>query len=82
MAEMAKLIRKEKEATEKEEEAVQLAAEKAVRKKAKKRKKHVVEELGVNVGADSPKPKKRVKTTEAGGEDDSPLETAEVSCKR
>ena len=87
-AEMAKLTRKEKEATEKEEEAAcnteaaWLAAKKPVRKEVKKGEKHVVEESGVNAGADSPKSKKRAKTTGAGGEDDSPLETAKVSCKR
>ena len=88
MAEMAELVRKEKEAMEKEEEAVcnaeavWLAAEKAVRKEAKKGKKCAVEESGADAGADSPKPKKRAKTTEAGDEDDSPLETTKVSCKR
>ena len=62
-AEMAELARKEKEATEKEEEAtrnmeaVWLAAEKA----AKKGKKCAVEELGADVGAECSKPKKRVK---------------------
>ena len=86
-AEMAELTRKE-EAAEKEEEAArnaeaaQLAAEKAARKEVKKGKKHVVEESGADVGAEGSKPKKRAKTTEAGDEDDSPLETAEVSCKR
>ena len=87
-AEMAELARKEKEAVEKEEEvahnaeAARLAAEKAAKKTEKKGKKCAVEESGAAAGAEGSKPKKRVKTTEAGDEDDSPLETAEVSCKR
>ena len=47
-----------------------------------KGKKHAVEESGADVGAEGSKPKKRAKTTEAGDEDDSPVETTEVSCKR
>ena len=82
MAEMAKLGKKAKEAAKKEEEEVQLAAEKAVRKEAKQGEKHAVEESGANVGAEGSKPKKRVKTTEVGDEDESPLETPKVSCKR
>ena len=78
MAEMAELNTKEKEGAKKEAEAVWLAGEKAVRKDAKKGKLHVVEELG----AEGSKPKKRVKMTEVGDEDESPLETTEVSCKR
>ena len=68
MAEMAKLARKEKEAVEKEEEAVcnteaaWLAAEKAAKKTEKKGKKRAVEELGANAGAKGSKPKKRAKT--------------------
>ena len=87
MAEMAELIRKEQEATEKEKEmvcnveAVWLAAEKAARKEAKKGKKHVVEESGADVGAEGSKPKKRAKTVVAGNEDKNLIETAKVSCK-
>ena len=87
-AEMAELTRKEKEAAEKEEEAacnaeaVQLAAEKAAKKEVKKGKKHAVEELGADAGAEGSKPKKRVKTVIAGDEDEDLLETTKVSCKR
>ena len=83
---MAKLMRKEKEAAEKEEEAVRkaeavrLAAEKAAKKEVKKGKKCAVEELGADVGAEGSKPTKRVKTVVADEEDE--IETAEVSCKR
>ena len=81
-AEMAKLVRKEKEVAEKEEEAARLAAEKAAKKTEKKGKKHAVEESGADAGAKGSKPKKRVKTVVAGDEDENLLETAEVSCKR
>ena len=40
----------------------------------KKGKKHAVEKLGADTGAEGPKPKKRAKTTEAGDEDKSPLD--------
>ena len=85
-AEMAELMRKEKEEVEKEEEvvcnteAVQLAAEKAARKEVKKGKKCAVEESGADVGAEGSKPKKRAKTVVVDEEDE--IETAEVSCKR
>ena len=88
VAEMAELAKKEKEAVAMEEEAAcnveaaRLAAEKAAKKEVKKGKKRVVEESGADAGAEGSKPKKRAKTTKAGDEDDSPLETAEVSCKR
>ena len=65
IAEMAELARKEKEAVEKEEEAarnaeaVWLAAEKAAKKEVKKGKKHAVEELGADAGAEGSKPKKK-----------------------
>ena len=87
-AEMAELARKEKEVVEKEEEAVcnaeaaQLAAEKAAKKTEKKEKKHAVEESGADAGAKGSKPKKRAKTVVADEEDESPLETAKVSCKQ
>ena len=85
-AEMAELMRKEKEAAEKEEEVVRnaeaarLAAEKAAKKEAKKGKKRAVEELGADAGAEGSKPKKRAKTVVVDEEDE--IETAEVSCKR
>ena len=75
-AEMAELVRKEKEAAEKEEEAahnmeaVGLAAEKAAKKEAKKGKKCAVEELGADAEAEGSKPKKRVKTVIACDEDE------------
>ena len=47
-------------------EAAWLAAEKAARKAVKKGKKCVIEELGIDVGAKGPKPKKRVKMIEGG----------------
>ena len=87
-AEMAELMRKEKEVMEKEEEAacnaeaVRLPAEKAAKKTEKKRKKRAVEESGANAGAEGSKPKKRAKTVVADEEDESLLETAEVSCKQ
>ena len=74
-------LRKEAEAAH-NVEAAWLAVEKAVRKAAKNGMKHAVEELGVNVGAKGPNPKKRAKTKETGSNDESPLETAKVSCKR
>ena len=86
-AEMAELARKEKEAVDKEEEAVhnveaaRLAAEKAAKKEVKKGKKHAVEESGADAGAEGSKPKKRVKTVVADEEDENLLETTKVSCK-
>ena len=37
--------------------------------------------MGADAGAKGPKPKKQAKTKEAGDDDESPLETAEVSFK-
>ena len=82
MAEMAKVNELEKETMRKEVEAAWLAVEKAARKAAKKGKKHAVEESGVDVGAKGPKPKKTLKMQKAGSDNESPLEAAEVSCKR
>ena len=88
LAEMAEIDKREKETMRKEAEvahnaeAAWLAVEKAAKKAAKKGKKRAVEELGTDVGAKGSKPKKRVKTTKAGDDNKSPLETAEVSCER
>ena len=88
VTEMAELARKEKEALEKEEEAARnveaawLAAEKAAKKEVKKGKKRAVEESGADAGAKVSKPKKRAKTVVVDEEDESLLETTEVSCKQ
>jgi hypothetical protein len=90
---IAEAERKEREARETaEREAEELAAVKTARKAAKKGKKQVlvveVKSGTEEVANEWPKPKKRTKTAEiivetaAEVEEGSPLEIAEVACKK
>jgi hypothetical protein len=76
--------REEREKREAEERAARKAARKAA-KKGKKRAIETEEVSGTEGGADEgPKPKKRAKVIEEPAEtkDESPLEVAEVACKK